>query len=263
MGVEVVELDLSTPFTAARARNAGFERLMQIAPDLEFVQFVDGDCEVSPGWLGCGSETMQERPDVAVVAGRCRERHREAAIYNRLADMEWDTPIGEANACGGNALMRAEVFRSTGGFDPTIIAAEDDELCLRIRQRGWKVLRIDAEMVLHDIAMTRFGQWWRRASRCGHAYADGAARHGSGPERHFVRQTRSLVFWGAVVPVLALGAAWWSRGLSLVLLAGYPCAVPQDRSLFPTGPGLAGQGRPALRSRLRAGQVPAGGGGGG
>src|SRR5689334_4384058 len=31
LGVHVVELDLTIPFTAARARNAGFEKLVQIA----------------------------------------------------------------------------------------------------------------------------------------------------------------------------------------------------------------------------------------
>src|SRR5205814_1938439 len=51
MGIAVVELDLSTPFTAARARNAGFEKLMQVEPATEFVQFVDGDCEIAAGWI--------------------------------------------------------------------------------------------------------------------------------------------------------------------------------------------------------------------
>ena len=50
-GVEVVELDMSAPFSAARARNAGFERLSQIDPGVRFVQFLDGDCEVADGWL--------------------------------------------------------------------------------------------------------------------------------------------------------------------------------------------------------------------
>jgi GT2 family glycosyltransferase len=221
LGAEVVELDLSVPFTAARARNAGFERLERVAPGVELVQFVDGDCELSPGWLGRACAALAERPDVAVVAGRVRERHRDRTVYNRLVDLEMDTPIGEAKACGGVALIRAEAFRHAGGFDPSIIAAEDDELCLRIRRDGGKVLRIDADMALHDIAMTRFGQWWRRAVRCGHAYAEGSARHGASPERHFVRQTRSTLFWGLLVPLLSLGLAWWSRGLSLALLAGY------------------------------------------
>ena len=106
-------------------------------------------------------------------------------MYNRLADLEWDSPIGEADGCGGDAMVRASAFRRAGGYDPTIIAGEEPELCLRLRRDGWKVLRLDAEMTGHDMAMTRFAQWWRRSVRAGHAYAEGAARHGRGPERHW------------------------------------------------------------------------------
>ena len=102
LGVDVVELDLSTPFTAARARNAGFAHLLQKDAQLEFVQFVDGDCEVVEGWIGSALAQLEAQSDVAVVCGRRRERFPEQSIYNRLCDMEWDTPIGEAKACGGD-----------------------------------------------------------------------------------------------------------------------------------------------------------------
>jgi GT2 family glycosyltransferase len=247
MGAEVVELDLSVPFTAARARNAGFEWLEQIDPGVAFVQFVDGDCEVLPGWLDRACAVLAERPDVAVVFGQCRERHPDQTIYNRLADLEWDSPIGETKASGGNAMILAEAFRRVGGFDPTIIAAEDDELCLRIRAAGWKILRIDAAMILHDMAMTRFGQWWRRAVRCGHAYAEGSARYGRTPERHFVRQTRSALFWGLALPALALGLAWPTRGMSLGLLAGYLVLFRRIESSY-----RSRRGWPAPHARLYA-----------
>jgi len=71
-----------------------------------------------------------------------------------------------------------EAFQAVGGFDPDIIAAEDDELCLRIRTQGWSIVRLDSDMATHDMAMTRFRQWWRRSVRTGHAYAEGAARRG-------------------------------------------------------------------------------------
>ena len=156
-----------------------------------------------------------------MVYGRRRERYRDQTVYNRLADLEWNLPIGEVKACGGDAMILTEAFRRLGGYDSSIIAGEDDELCLRIRREGWKVLCIDAEMTLHDMAMTRFTQWWKRAVRCGHAYADGAARYGHTIERHFVRQLRSGLFWGLVLPLLAFGLAWPTRGASLLLLCGY------------------------------------------
>jgi len=220
-GVEVVELDLSTPFTAARARNSGLERLAAVAPGLEYVQFADGDCEIIPGWIERAARELDADQKLAVVCGRRRERHPEATLYNRLCDMEWNTPIGPAKACGGDALMRLAAFREVGGFDPGLIAGEEPELCVRLRQRGWSILRVEAEMTLHDAAMTRFGQWWKRNIRAGHATAEGAAMHGKPPERHLVRERRSNWFWGALVPILALAPAWPSRGWSAVVLGGY------------------------------------------
>ncbi|QEH39222.1 Glycosyl transferase family 2 (plasmid) [Aquisphaera giovannonii] len=247
LGAEVVELDLSRPFTAARARNEGFGRLLEIDPRVRFVQFVDGDCEVAPGWLDCAVEALEAAPDVAVVCGRRRERHPDRSVYNRLADMEWDTPVGEARACGGDAMMRAEAVRQAGGYDPAVIAAEDDELCVRIRAAGWRVLRLDAEMTLHDMGMTRFSQWWRRSTRTGHAYAEGAAMHGGSPERHFVRQARSVALWGLLLPLLALGLAWPTRGMSLALLSCYGFLYWRTRRYY-----SATRGWPAAHARTNA-----------
>lgn len=225
LGAEVVDLDLRTPFTAARARNEGVARLLAIAPAIDRVQLVDGDCEIVPGWIEEASRTLDARADVAVVCGRRRERYPEASLYNRVIDVEWDTPVGEAKACGGDAMMRIDAFREVGGFDASLIAGEEPELCLRLRARGWKVLRIDHEMTLHDAAITELRQWWQRAVRSGHAYAEGADKHGRGPERHWVAETRRIVLWGALVPSLALGGAPLTGGLSLALLLGYPVSA--------------------------------------
>ena len=118
--------------------------------------------------------------------------------------------------------MRVAAVREAGGYDPELIAGEEPELCLRMRRLGWTISRIDAEMTLHDAAMTRFGQWWRRMLRAGHAYAEGAARHGRGPERHWVRETRSNWLWGLGVPFFGLALAAPTGGISLLLLLSYP-----------------------------------------
>jgi GT2 family glycosyltransferase len=222
LGVDVVELDLSLPFTAARARNAGFERLLRVEPTVEFVQFVDGDCEVVPGWLDRAREVLKENQGAAVVFGRRRERFPDQSIYNSLADIEWDTPVGESKYCSGDILVRVEALTQIGGYNPTLIAGEDPDLAVRVRQHGWRILRIDAEMTLHDMAMTRFGQWWKRCDRAGFAFAQGAAMHGKPPERHWVRQVRSIEFWGIAVPLLILCLAWPTGGASLILALVYP-----------------------------------------
>jgi len=221
-GAHVVNLDMSHPFTAARARNAGFEAVVQLRPQTRFVQFVDGDCEMTEGWLELAAATLDSDPKLAVVCGRLRERHPEASVYNRLCDVEWDGPVGEVSACGGIAMMRVEAFAGIGGFDPTLIAGEEPDLCLRLRRQGWRIRRLGAEMATHDAAMLRFSQWWKRTARGGYAYAKGAAMHGRGPERHWVRETRRALLWGAIVPAVAVVGAPATLGTTLLLLAAYP-----------------------------------------
>ena len=191
-GCRVVELDPSRPFTAARARNEGFACLMELEPDAALVQFVDGDCDLIEGWLERGAAALDERPDVAIVCGHVREIHPEATVYNKLCDLEWRQAPGEIRTSGGRFMIRREVFSAAGGFREDVIAAEDDEFCVRVRGLGWKILQVDAEMARHDAAMTRFSQWWRRMRRTGHAYAQVAALHGGGKERYFVRDCRRV-----------------------------------------------------------------------
>jgi glycosyltransferase involved in cell wall biosynthesis len=220
-GARVVDLDVSRPFTAARGRNAGFEALRAAHPEIPFVQFVDGDCEVAAGWLETAERFLAVHPDVAVVFGRRRERHPDASPWNRCADVEWDGTPGEADACGGDAMLRAAVLVAVGGYDATLIAGEEPELCQRIRRQGARVVRLADEMTLHDAALLRFGQWWRRQARSGHAYAETTWRHRNEPDPQRVRRLRSILFWAGALPAVALLLAFPTRGASLLLLAAW------------------------------------------
>ncbi len=225
LGVEVVMLDLKMPFTAARARNEGFERLMKAYPEIEYVQFVDGDCEVVSTWLADATSFLDANPPYAVVCGRRRERYPERSIYNLMCDLEWNTPIGDAKACGGDALMRVKAFQEIGGYRNHLIAGEEPELCVRLRKNGWKIWRIDAEMGLHDAAMTKFSQWWKRNIRSGYAFAEGAYLHGATPELHWVSESRRAIIWGLAIPIVVIstGVFCWQCGLLIALV--YPLQI--------------------------------------
>lgn len=220
-GAEVVELDMAKPFTAARARNAGLEKL-STDPAIEYIQFIDGDCELQPAWLITAQAFLKSNPRAAVVAGRLRERFPEASLYNRLCDAEWNTPIGQTKSCGGIAMMRRAALSEVGGYNPALIAGEEPELCIRLSAKGWEIWRIDHEMALHDAAMTRFSQWWKRTRRGGHAAAEGMALHGSGPERLGVAMTRRALLWGLALPVLTLLLTLLISPWALLLLLAYP-----------------------------------------
>jgi GT2 family glycosyltransferase len=220
-GCRVVELNPDLPFSAARARNEGFACAMMFDPDVAFVQFVDGDCTLVEGWLEHGAAALNERTDVGVVWGHVREIHSEASVYNRLLDLEWRQRPGEINACGGIFMVRPAVFSEVGGFRPDVIAGEDNEFCVRVRRMGEKIVLLDAAMVGHDAAMHRFMEWWRRARRTGHAYAQVASMHGNNEERYFVRECRRIWIWGLAIPAIALVFAPFTRGISLFLLFLY------------------------------------------
>ena len=225
LGASVHALDMSLPFTAARARNEGTRRVLALAPNIELIQFLDGDCEIVPGWLGVGVEFLQTHSEVAAVSGRLRERYPDRSVYNRLCDIEWDTPLGEAKACGGIVLMRAAALQQVGGYRDDLIAGEEPELCVRLRAQGWKIWRVDAEMSLHDAAMTRVGQWWKRCMRAGFAYAEGVRLHGAPPERHWVREARSSQVWAGVIPLVVILATGLSGPMALWSLLLYPLQV--------------------------------------
>jgi len=226
LGEVVVELDLSAPFTAARARNAGFKKLLQISPDLDFVFFVDGDCEVVSGWLDKARNFLDERHDIAVVWGSRRERFPEKSLYNMLCDFEWcDYPLGETKLCGGDALIRVGAFQQIGGYRADLICGEEPEMCVRLRHAGWRIWRLNETMTLHDAAMYRFDQWWNRMLRGGYGFAQGAALHGAAPGHHYVRESRSAWIWGLGIPlatlIVVITNGWWG----MLLLGVYPIQV--------------------------------------
>lgn len=216
-GAEVVELDMSVPFTAARARNAGFEALMASEPTPEIVQFIDGDCRLVEGWIDAARAHLEANQKLGLVTGWRSEIHRDASLYNQLCDFEWHRPAGAILACGGDMMVRAKAVSDVGGFDPTVIAAEDDEFCTRLRKAGWMLERIPMDMTRHDAAMTRFGQWWQRAIRSGHGFAQVGYLH---PD-YFVSERRRVLLYGLVLPLIAIIGGVFSAWIPITVLALY------------------------------------------
>lgn len=218
-GAEIVELDPDTLFTVSRARNAGFFHLLETGETPDLVQFIDGDCEVQPGWIEIAVEFLEAHPDIAAVSGRRRERYPEATIWNRIIDAEWQKPAGETVGCGGDVMMRREALEAAGGYDPDTIVGEEAELCIRMRRKGWRIWQLDEEMTLHDVAMTRLPQWWRRTRRVGYGYGEAVALYGAPPERHKVAESRRALLWGLVLPAVAILGALVTPWMLLLLLA--------------------------------------------
>ena len=224
LGVAVLQLDTSRPFSAARARNEGAERLMQQHPALAFIQFLDGDCLIAPGWLDAAETALQTDDRCAVVFGHLKEKFPQASIYNLLCALEWRSPSGPVanfGHLGGIMMVRRSVFEALRGFNADVIAGEDSEFGVRVGLAGHGARKLDAPMASHDANIHRFSQWWTRAVRAGHAIGQRAQLHADDASRDCAKERRSAWFWGLMLPLAVLLAVPATKGWSLLLLAGY------------------------------------------
>lgn len=225
LGVASFELDRCAPFSAARARNEGFDRLLGEWPSLAYVQFIDGDCTLAPGWLDRAAAHLGSDARQGAVVGCLQEREPARSVYNMLCALEWRSPAGpiiDAGRFGGISMIRASVFRRLGGFNPELIAGEEPEFAARMGRAGYAATKLDIPMATHDAGMTRFSQWWTRAVRSGHAIGHRADLDRAGAVRGSARAKRSVLCWAVALPAASLlGLARVGPPALLVPLAGY------------------------------------------
>jgi len=201
--VRIIKLESANPCAAA-GRNAGWR-----AAKAPVVLFLDGDTVLESNFIADSIAELND-PNMAVVFGNRREIAPEASIYNRLLDRDWIMPVGTVDFCGGDALMRREALESVGGFDERLIAGEEPEMCRRIRALGFSILHVDRPMTGHDLAMTRFSQYWRRAVRTGYAYAEVSARFRNTDLPLWGKKARRNLVHGAGLLGIIVGAPWCS-----------------------------------------------------
>ena len=217
MGAIVVRMDPSRPMNASRGRQEGCTALLEHFPKCQFVQFIDGDCVLAPGWVEAALPFMTEHRASAVVCGRRFEAYPHASIYNCLCDEEWNTPCGKVEASGGDALMRIDALNAVGSFDPTLMASEEPELAARLRSAGWEIWRIDVPMTEHDAAIFSYRAYWRRSLRGGFGLWQAWRRTSKLKKPINGRALLSAVSWVVLMPLVLLGLVALLRSPAVLL----------------------------------------------
>lgn len=223
MGARVHELSADEPFSAARARREGVEILLDEHPDVELIQFLDGDCDLAEGWIDEAVATLRTQREVAIVCGKLAESAPEASIYNRMSDLQWRVPAGDIASCGGIFMIRRAAYEEVGGFNAVLVTREEKELCDRIRHAGHRIVRVDSLMAWHDAGLLRFGQWWSRAVWGGYGDAVQISEGSKRLSSEHVHRIRRYLMWPLVLPLVMIGgliASWWWVWMLLIPLGG-------------------------------------------
>jgi glycosyltransferase involved in cell wall biosynthesis len=221
MGAKAIALQPERP-TAALGRNAGW----RLATG-SIVLFLDGDTILHPRFV---MDALHEfdSAEVAVVWGHRRELYPERSLYNRVLDLDWIYLPGLTPFCGGDALFRRTALEETGGFEETLIAGEEPELCRRISGFGYTILHVDRPMTRHDLAITRWQQYWKRAVRSGYAFAEVSERLRASGQSFWIEESkknrnRALALLGlfsaAVVISIAVASALPALAVLLPFIA--------------------------------------------
>ncbi len=219
MGVDVVRVTQGR-MSAARGRRLGMEYLLQQNSDLEYIQFIDGDCELAADWIATAQHCLAAMPEVGGVTGRLRERHQSESLLLRLVAVDWDLPAGPTDVVGGISMMRVEALRQAGGWNDDLIAGEELDLSMRIRAAGYTLRRLDCDMCLHDMGLTRFSEFWKRTVRTGFAYAQLSWLHGRSGPRRWITRTIGALIYGLILPVMVLVGCFLHWSVSVLALAG-------------------------------------------
>lgn len=218
-GARVLHVKPTRP-SAALGRNAGWR-----AATGQYVLFLDGDTILERQFIRRALQEIGTSPEIGVVWGHRREVAPGASLYNRVLDLDWIYPPGDADFCGGDALFQREILERAGGFDDTLIAGEEPELCARLRAMGYRIRHIDVPMTGHDLAITQWRQYWRRAERAGHAYSEISERFADTPSPLWLRESRrnywhgSLIIGGLTTVVVSLIAGAFALTMVALLAA--------------------------------------------
>jgi len=154
--------------------------------------FLDNDILVEPGFVQALYDRFCDDPRLGQTQAKLRFMHDRMLINDgggaRINFILWRVrPVGfgepdlgqydtpkECISCGGAMMVRREVFKELGGFDPLFgpFGPEDLDFSLRLQKSGYRALYIPQAVGYHQVSHT-FGE----------GYSEEYARHKS---RHWL-----------------------------------------------------------------------------
>jgi hypothetical protein len=125
--------------------------------------------ELCAGWLERALEVLRTQPDVAVVTGLTVDVWPATKASDRAeagVPPECSTGQIEVPYIAGAGLYRRQALEQVGSFNPYLYSDEEPELCIRIRQAGYRIVQLDTPIAYHystpSEALSTLVNRWRR-----------------------------------------------------------------------------------------------------
>lgn len=221
--VHVIKINPQYP-TPGLQRNHGWKAGKSL-----FVQFMDSDTILDKHWFA--KAVLNFSDSVGAIRGNRVELYPDNSIYNWIGNQEWNAIPGKCDAFGGDVLIRRSILEQTNGYDELLVGGEDPELSQRVRINGWEIIQLNELMTKHNLAMTRFSQYWKRAYRTGYGYAAVTVRHLNSTKSFWVHEfIRILIRGGGFLTLMLsgfLGAFWYKEFLLFNILAIFLLLYPR------------------------------------
>lgn len=146
--IRILQLRKEWPLSVAAGRFTGY-----LHSHGEYVFFQDGDSFAEPDWLVQAVGFMEAHPEYGAVAGVLDEKYVDAygncigGVAN-VFEQDLSRRVCDCKNLGGIALYRRRAMQVAGPVNPYLPTAEDHELCMRIRNAGFKVARVEGCMAV-------------------------------------------------------------------------------------------------------------------
>lgn len=146
--IRVLQLRPDWPLCVAAGRYTGF-----LHSRGRYILFLDGDAEVEAEWLVRAVEFMDQHPRYGAVAGVLDEEYvnpegLQMGGTKNVFGQDLTQSLIDCKALGGIAMYRRTAMEQAGTVNPHLPTGEDDELCMRIRNCGFQLARIEGRMAI-------------------------------------------------------------------------------------------------------------------
>lgn len=112
----------------------------------KYLLFLDADMELSTGVI---KQCLKMVKDTEIKALIIPEKSVGEGFWARAKALERETYVG-ADGIEAARFFEKEVFFEVGGYDEKLIAAEDWDLHNRFKEKGFKISRIQEEIIHHE-----------------------------------------------------------------------------------------------------------------